>query len=73
MIAALDRNLARRPQVGRFYGDFLCMRSFRKNKIFAARLGKTPDFLFGSKSWRRFSGLDMARKPLESLGDSGGK
>ncbi|HVR68209.1 MAG TPA: hypothetical protein VMT98_16290 [Verrucomicrobiae bacterium] len=33
MSANLDRNVCRwagRPQVGRFYGDFLCMASFRK-------------------------------------------
>ena len=34
MSADLDRRVFRwagRPQVGRFYGDFLCMASFRKN------------------------------------------
>jgi hypothetical protein len=76
MTAALDRNAARwagRPQVGRFYGDFLCMRSFRKNTIFATRLGRAPNFLFGSKGWRQFTRRDLLSKPLESLQDSGGK
>jgi len=76
MTTALDRNAARwagRPQVGRFYGDFLCMRSFRKNTIFPAKFGRAQDFLFGSKSWRQFSSRPEDLKPLESLGNSGGK
>ena len=75
MSAVVDRNATRwtaRPQVGRFYGDFLCMRSFRKNTIFPAKLGRAPDFLFGSKGWRQFSLRLGDLKPLGSLGNSDG-
>jgi hypothetical protein len=76
MGAALNRNAisgTAKPQVGRFYGDFLCMRSFRKNTFFAAKFGGAPDFLFGSKGWRQFSSRISDLRPLESQGSFDGK
>jgi hypothetical protein len=69
MGAAFDRsvNWKTGPQVGRFYGDFLCMRSFRKIGGPLAKFRGRPDFLVKSKAWGRFSAAGAVRKPLESL------
>ena len=52
MSAVLHRNHARssaRPQVGRFYGDFLCMASFRKNGGPLALMRRPRKFSFEIK------------------------
>ena len=74
MGAAFDRDAARgtaRPQVGRFYGDFLCMRSLRKIGGPLAKSGGRQNSLFKSKSWGHFPVPHAVRKGLE-LGDNFG-
>lgn len=64
---------AARPQVGRFYGDFLCMGRIRENTIFPARPACRPESPFNSRIWSWFGDRRMAYKQLESLANSGGK
>ena len=76
MTAELDRNATRwigRPQVGRFYGDFLCMTSIRENKIFSGKYRLVPRIYFRSKAWPQFSCVRVPSNHLETLADFGGK
>src|SRR5262245_52440308 len=76
MGAALDRTVTgwkAKPQVGRFYGDFLCMRSIRKTTFFPVKAQALPDFFLRSRAWRELSRAAAARKPLELLENSGGR
>lgn len=76
MPAELDRNATRwigRPQVGRFYGDFLCMASIRENEIFSGIRRRISEKSFKSIAWLQSWLAHTARNRLEILADSGGK
>ena len=76
MSAELDRNAVRcvgRPQVGRFYGDFLCMGSFRENNIFAGQYRGAPDLALKSKVKRWLAGPPTVSKRLKPLANLGGR
>jgi len=76
MTAELDRNATGwigRPQVGRFYGDFLCMASIRENKFFSGKSHRLPRISFKSRAWPYFGCVRMPSNHLETLADSGGK
>jgi hypothetical protein len=67
MSAEMHRNHAipnARPQVGRFYGDFLCMASFRKNGGPLALMRRPRKFAFEikrlSQDFRSGLGLQTA-------------
>ena len=76
MTANLNRDSTRwigRPQVGRFYGDFLCMASIRENKIFSGIRRRISEKSFKSSAWLQSGRADMICNPLETLTDFDGK
>lgn len=76
MAAELNQNAPRwigRPQVGRFYGDFLCMASIRENKIFSGIRRRISEKSFKSNGWLQSGRARMAHNRLETLANSGGK
>ena len=62
-----------RPQVGRFYGDFLCMASIRKGNIFSVGFRPAPDLALKSKVKRWLAGPPTVSKRLKPLANLGGR
>lgn len=76
MSAELDRNAIRwsaRPQVGRFYGDFLCMASIREKNIFSVGFRPAPDLALKSKVKRWLAGPPTVSRRLKPLANFGGR
>jgi len=76
MSAEFDRNAVRwvgRPQVGRFYGDILCMASIRENNIFSVGFRPAPDLALKSKVKRWLAGPPTVSKRLKPLANLGGR
>ncbi len=72
MSAELHRIHARsnsRPQVGRFYGDFLCMASFRKNGGPLALMRRPRKFSFQIKRLSQDSRPRMGSQAAEITGE----
>jgi hypothetical protein len=76
MSADMHRNHARtnaRPQVGRFYGDFLCMASFRKIGGPLALMRRPRKFSFEIKRMSRDFRLGMGSQAAEIAGEFQGE
>lgn len=56
-----------RPQVGRFYGDFLCMGSMLQKKGPPRKGRRKPESPLNSRIWSWFGDARLARRELESL------
>lgn len=72
MSAEMHLNHARpnaRPQVGRFYGDFLCMASFRKNGGPLALIRRPRKFSFEIKRLSRGFGHGSGSQTVEIAGE----
>lgn len=76
MSAELHRNHGRsnvRPQVGRFYGDFLCMASFRKNGGPLALMRRPRKLSFEIKRMSRDFRLAVGSQGPEIAGEFQGE
>jgi hypothetical protein len=76
MSAEMHRNHARsttRPQVGRFYGDFLCMASFRKNGGPLALMRRPRKLSFENKRLSRGFPAELEPQTVEIAGEFRGK
>jgi len=62
-----------RPQVGRFYGDFLCMASIRDKNIFSVGFRQAPDLALKSRVKRWLEGPPVVSKRLKPLTNCGGR
>lgn len=72
MSVEVDRHVPRpnaRPQVGRFYGDFLCMASFRKNGGPLALMRRPRKLSFEIKRLSQGSGHGLMSQTTEIAGD----
>ena len=72
MSADLDRSVFRwtgRPQVGRFYGDFLCMASFRKNGGPLALMRRPRKLSFEIKRLSQGFGRELGSQTTEIAGE----
>ena len=76
MSAEMQRNKdswVARPQVGRFYGDFLCMASIRDKNIFSAGFRPAADLALKAKVKRWLAGPPTVSKRLKPLANFGGR
>jgi hypothetical protein len=68
-----DDSWSARPQVGRFYGDFLCMASIREKNIFSVGFRPAPDLALKSKVKRWLAGPPTVSKRLKPLANFCGR
>jgi hypothetical protein len=76
MSAETNRHHARsnaRPQVGRFYGDFLCMASFRKNGGPLSHIRQPRTFSFEIKRLSRGFRSELESQTAEIAGEFQGE